>query len=269
MVNDRIGDWVTGRVLGPVALGLYAMSFRLATLPRTGFTFVVSRVLFPTLTSLRGDDRRFRAAFLRGLHWVAALAMPASAGLALLAPEIVAVVLGPRWAGAVTSVRVLAGFALLAALAATTGDVFKATGRSGVIFRVGLVHSAALWTGLWFLAPYGIAHVALAVTFAALLSSSTAFACALGALGIGPGVLARALWAPAVATVVMAAGVAAAGHLALGGGAAALALLTALGVVLYVGTLALLAPADVRELGAAAAALRARRSPQAAAAAGA
>ena len=33
MVNDRIDNWATGRVLGPVALGVYAMSFRLATLP--------------------------------------------------------------------------------------------------------------------------------------------------------------------------------------------------------------------------------------------
>jgi len=269
MVNDRIDNWATGRMLGPVALGLYAMSFRLATLPRTGFTFVVSRVLFPTLTALKGDERRFREAFLRSLHWVAALAMPASAGLALLAPEIVAVALGPRWAGAVTPLRVLAGFALLAALSATTGDVFKATGRSTLIFRIGLVHSAALWTGLWLLAPYGISWVALAVTIAALLSSSTAFTCALWALRIGPLVLVRALWTPAVATAVLAAGVSAARELPLGPGPAALVMLTALGVTVYVAALAVLAPADVQELGAALAAVRKRpASPATAAAAG-
>jgi PST family polysaccharide transporter len=266
-VNDRIDNWATGRVLGPIALGLYAMSFRLATLPRTGFTFVVSRVLFPTLTTLHGDDRRFREAFLRSLHWVAVLAMPASSGLALLAPEIVAVVLGPRWAGTVTALRVLAGFALLAALSATTGDVFKAAGRSTLIFRIGLVHSTALWGGLWLLAPHGIAYVALAVTAAALCSSSTAFACVLGVLDVGPRGLARLLWAPAVATLVMAGGVTAARALPLGGGAAALVALTALGVALYAATLVVLAPADVHDLAAAVAAVRARRPPPAAAAA--
>ena len=267
MVNDRIDNWVTGRLLGPVALGLYAMSFRLATLPRTGFTFVVSRVLFPTLTVLQGDERRFREAFLRSLHWVAALAMPASAGLALLAPEIVAVALGPRWAGAVTPLRVLSCFALLAALSATTGDVFKATGRSALIFRIGLVHSAALWTGLWLLAPYGIAWVALAVTIAALLSSSTAFTCALTALRIRPVVLAGAVWAPALATMLMSAGVMAARHLPLVPGPVRLVLLTGLGATVYVATLALLAPADVQEIGAAVTAVRKRRSPDATAAA--
>ncbi len=266
-VNDRIDNWATGSVLGPVALGLYAMSFRLATLPRTGFTFVVSRVLFPTLTTLHGDDRRFREAFLRGLHWVAALAMPTSTGLALLAPEIVAVALGPRWAGTVTSLRVLAGFALLAALSATTGDVFKAAGRSTLIFRIGLVHSAVLWSGLWLLAPRGISYVALAVTIAALCSSAAAFACVLGVLDVGSRGLARALWAPSVATLVMAGAVTAARVLPLGGGATALVALTVLGVVLYAGALAVLAPADVHDLAAAVAAVRARRPPSAAAAA--
>ncbi|HJQ82930.1 MAG TPA: lipopolysaccharide biosynthesis protein, partial [Candidatus Binatia bacterium] len=174
MVNDRIDNVVTGRLLGPAALGVYAMSFRLATLPRTGFTFVVSRVLFPAMTALRGDQGRLREAFLRALHWVAALAIPTSVGLALCAPELVAVVLGPRWEGVVTPLRVLAAFGCFASLAATTGDVFKATGRSVLIFRIGLVHSAALWTGLALLAWRGTAAVALAVSLATFLSTATA-----------------------------------------------------------------------------------------------
>src|SRR5262249_51528567 len=164
MVNDRVDNWVTGRLLGPSALGLYAMAFRLATLPRTGFTFVVSRVLFPAMATMQGDDRRLREAFLRALHWVATLAMPASVGLAVLAPDVVTVALGPRWAGTVTPLRILVGFAFFSSLAATTGDVFKATGRSELIFRLGLVHSAMLGLGLALFASKGIAWVALAVT---------------------------------------------------------------------------------------------------------
>jgi hypothetical protein len=55
-------------------------------------------------------------------------------------------------------------------LAATTGDVFKATGRSVLIFRIGLVHSVVLWTGLALLAPRGIAWTGLAVSIAATAS---------------------------------------------------------------------------------------------------
>jgi len=260
MVNDRIDNWATGRMLGPAALGLYAMSFRLATLPRTGFTYVVSRVLFPAMTTLQGDERRLRDAFLKGLHWVAALAIPTTCGLALLAPEIVAVALGPRWTGSIAPLRVLAGFGLCAALAATTGDVFKATGRSALIFRIGLVHSAVLWTGLALLTRYGLPYVALAVTGAAVVSSATAFVCALATLHVGPRALARALAAPAAGTLVMAVAVAAARALPLGSGVVSLLVLTGLGAAVYTGTVAWLAPADVRELGSAVATLRGPRT---------
>jgi PST family polysaccharide transporter len=260
MANDRVDNWVVGRVLGPAALGLYVMAFRLATLPRTGFTFVVSRVLFPTMTALQGDERRMREAFLRALHWVAACAIPASVGLALLAPDIVAVALGPGWAGVVTPLRVLTGFALVASLAATTGDVFKATGRSVLIFRIGLVHSVVLWTGLALLAPRGIAWTGLAVSIAATVSGAAAFACALAALRIRPGALARVLATPVAATLVMVAALAALGRIPVGPGAVRLVASVLVGVAAYAGAHALLAPADVREVGGALAAFRGRRA---------
>ena len=262
MVNDRIDNWVTGRLLGPSALGLYAMAFRLATLPRTGFTFVVSRVLFPAMATLQGDERRIGEAFLRALHWVAALAMPASVGLALLAPDVVAVALGPRWAGVVTPLRVLAGFAFFASLAATTGDVFKATGRSVLILRLGLVHSATLVVGLALLGAKGIAWVALAVTIATVVSSASAFACVVWTIRVGPAALAGALAGPAIATLVMAVALVAIQPLPVAAALARLGLLVTVGLVVYAVVLAVVAPGDLREVGAALAVLRARRAPR-------
>jgi len=260
MTNDRIDNWVVGRVLGPAALGLYVMAFRLATLPRTGFTFVVSRVLFPALTTLQGDERRMREVFLRALHWVATCAMPASVGLAVLAPEIVAVVLGPGWLGVVPALRVLAGFALVGSLAATTGDVFKATGRSVLIFRIGLVHSAVLWTGLALLAPRGIAWAGFAVSLAATVSGATAFGCTILALRVRAGMLVRVLATPLGATVVMTAALLGARAVPVAPGAVRLVALTLGGIAAYAGAHALLAPGDVREVGGALAAIRGRRA---------
>ena len=199
--------------------------------------------LFPALALVQDDERRLRMLFLRSLHWVAVFSIPTSVGLALLAPELIAVVLGPRWEGAVPAVRVLAGFGLCAALSATTGDVFKATARSHLILRVGAVHSAALWIGLACLASRGVAFAALAVTGAAAVSSRAAFAAAAGILALGPGAIVRALVAPAAASTLMAAAVyvVLAGTTRLVGGALG-------GAAVYAAALALLAPEDGREV---------------------
>ena len=266
-LNDQVDNWVVGRLFGPAALGLYTMAFRLATLPRTGFTFVVSEVLLPAIALVQGDERRLRALFLRSLHWVSVFSIPASVGLALLARDLIAVVLGPRWAGAVTAVRILTGFGLCAALSAATGDVFKATGRSHLILRVGLVHSLALWIGLAWLARLGLPYAALAVTGAAAVSSLVAFAAAVHVLGLGPGAIVRSLVAPTMASAVM--GAVLAGLPGDAGAAGALAVRVLAGATAYVAALAVFAPGDVRELRLLVAALRpARRGSQASTALG-
>jgi PST family polysaccharide transporter len=224
------------------------MAFRVANLPRTGFTFVVSQVVYPALAQLQNDRSRFRTLFLRSLHWVAVLSVPSSVGMAILAPDLIHVVLGPRWDGAATATRVLAGFGLLASLSATTGDVFKAAGRSGLIFRIGLVHSATLWLGLALLAARGLPWVALAVTLATAASSTVAFACALRVLELGRGSVVRALAAPAGATAVMAAALLAIRPLASSPGVLTLGVEILAGMLAYAATMALLAPEDVREL---------------------
>src|SRR5262249_34705788 len=147
-LNDQVDNWVVGRLWGAPALGAYAVAFRLATLPRFAVSFAVSGVLFPALARVRDDRVRLQQGFFRSLPWVPTLAVPAAVALAMLAPAVIRLVLGPRWEAAIAPTRVLAAFALLAALSATTGDVFKATGRTSLVWRIGLVHSAILWTGL-------------------------------------------------------------------------------------------------------------------------
>lgn len=257
-LNDQVDNWVTGRLFGPSALGLYAMAFRLATLPRTGITFVVSGVLFPTLAHIRDDPPRLRRAFLRSLHWVAAFSVPASVGLAVLAPALVETLLGARWSGTVTPTRILAGFGLLASLSATTGDVFKAVGRSGLIWRIGLVHSATLWAGLAVLGPYGLSGVALAVTLATVASCTTAFLAALFVLDLRVRQLVATLAAPAVASAIMA-GVLLAVPPLRAPTPLALVAATVAGGIGYAAALAVLAPDDVREVRSLVAAVRVPR----------
>jgi O-antigen/teichoic acid export membrane protein len=246
-LNDQIDNWVTGRLFGPAALGLYAMAFRLATLPRTGITFAVSDVLFPALAHIRDDRPRLRRAFLRSLHWIAVLSVPASVGLAVLAPALVAALLGPRWTGTVPPARVLAGFGLLASLSATTGDLFKAVGRSALIWRIGLVHSATLWVGLAVLGRYGLSGVALAVMLATVASCSTAFVAACMVLELRARDVVAALGGPVVASGVMAAVLLAVPPLGVPTAPAFVAA-TGVGIVVYAAVLAVLAPGDVREV---------------------
>ena len=98
---------VVGRVLGITALGYYTRAFKLMLVPVTYFAMVVTRVLFPIMSRMQDDLARLRTTYLTGAAVLALASAPLGALLVVVAPEIVAIVLGPRWSPATVPFQVL------------------------------------------------------------------------------------------------------------------------------------------------------------------
>jgi O-antigen/teichoic acid export membrane protein len=100
-------NFVVGRRLGETALGLYGRAYQVMTLPMTEFSEVVSGVLFPAYAEIQNDSERLRRASLASVALTSLVVFPALAMLAIAAPELIGVVLGPSWAGAVLPLQIL------------------------------------------------------------------------------------------------------------------------------------------------------------------
>ena len=98
---------VVGRVLGIVALGYYNRAFKLMLILVTYFATVTTKVLFPIMARLQGDRDRLRATYLTGAAVLGLVSAPLGALMVVLAPEIVGVVLGPKWAPAIVPFQIL------------------------------------------------------------------------------------------------------------------------------------------------------------------
>jgi PST family polysaccharide transporter len=134
--------------------------------PATGFGTILDFVLFPAMARVQGNAERLAAAYRRGIALVALVFLPTSATLVLLAPEFVAVLLGPRWAPVIAPFQILAAGMLFRcsskisdALVRATGSVYRRAWRQ--ILYAGLVVGGA-WVGQ----RWGIAAVAWGVLFA-------------------------------------------------------------------------------------------------------
>ena len=68
----------------------------------------VGLVAFPALSRLQHDPARLREYFLKGYGVFQALTVPLTTAFLLFAPDIVAVLLGPKWAAAAFIFRLLA-----------------------------------------------------------------------------------------------------------------------------------------------------------------
>src|SRR2546426_9124427 len=88
--------------------------------------------LFPYTTLFRSNAQRLAAAYRRGVALIALVVLPISVALVLLAPEVIDVVLGPRWTSVIAPFQILA-VGMLFRTSSKMGD--SLTRATGAVYR--------------------------------------------------------------------------------------------------------------------------------------
>lgn len=192
---------IVGRRLGSVALGFYAIAFRIPQMVVTNLFFIFSQVLFPIYTQTRGDQARLRRGFVAAVRLQSLVGVTIGAGLAVISPVLVPVVFGAKWSASIVPLQALALYAAFRSLAGGAADIFSATGRPRLALWSSLGQLVVLVPALLIAAEAGIEGVAWAQTVMALLIALCLLAIAGRLVGLGPRGLAETL-APALAAGV-------------------------------------------------------------------
>ena len=173
---------VIARTLGAPALGLYTRAHALAVVSaRLGP--VMAKVLLPSMARRQRRVERLRAVHRGGIEMLSLAVLPASLMIAMTAPEIIAVVLGPRWEGAAPALRILALAGVLQAFSAlhvpvirSLGAVYRETWRRALFFVL-------LMAGAWLASRWGLAAVAAGAVAAGVVLQGLLAQLALDLLG--------------------------------------------------------------------------------------
>jgi PST family polysaccharide transporter len=166
LTSQRIDKLMIGSLLGKEALGFYDVAWRIFHAMTRLLTSVMNRVAFPVFARLQGEPERLRGAFYEATQLTSLVTFPAFFGLAALAPDVLPWAFGPKWAGSVPVMQVLAFVGILQSLSHFNGSLIKGAGkpawRLGIASIQASVNVAAVWLGV----RYGITGVAVAVTLA-------------------------------------------------------------------------------------------------------
>ena len=120
---------VVGSVLGVVELGYYSLAFQLISLPVQKLTSSINQAAYPAFCRLRDEPARLRDWFVRLSVLLSFFGTPLMAGLALVAPDALPLVLGPRWGPAVLPFQLLAGVGALMVVSHALPPLLRALGR--------------------------------------------------------------------------------------------------------------------------------------------
>ena len=206
LVNRTFDNVVVGRVLGTAALGLYAVSFRIASSPANVISQILGRAMFSAYSQLRGDLAACRHAYVLNLQRVTLLALPLSVTLTVAAEPIVLGILGPRWLDAVPALRILAVYGLVKSLAATCGAVWLGRGRPQNDLIAQSAHAVLLVPAVLLLTPpFGLVGAACAMLLVDVLTGLPALLVTMRMLELRPAAAVRAL-APALLCSLLLAG---------------------------------------------------------------
>lgn len=145
--SRNMDNLLIGVVLGPVALGFYAVAYRILDTSQSLLVNAARKLVFPVFVRLQHDRERMRRAYSRMSRASSAMTLPGYVGLALVAQEAIVVLFGNRWidSGPVAAVLYLIGPVLT--IQAFSGALFNAVGHPEVTLRFRLVTTIVNVTG--------------------------------------------------------------------------------------------------------------------------
>jgi O-antigen/teichoic acid export membrane protein len=209
-----IGDFLIGRVdqvavgqLGGAGeMGLYSVAADVATAPTVELIYPTDRALFPVLAGMVDDPARLKSAYLDVLSAVSVVSCATGVGVALVARDAIAVILGPQWISAAPL------FVWLSLSAGAWGichgivTVLNASGRARLSAAMSWIGLAIFLGSIALLgAGWGAEGVAAARFVYTLLLMPLLFAALSSAFPVGPREVLARTWRPVAAAAIMAA----------------------------------------------------------------
>jgi PST family polysaccharide transporter len=200
----NVDSVVVGSLLGPAALGIYAMAFNMSSWPVRMVSETARRVSFAGFSRLADSSpAEFADGFIRAFTLVIAAAVPICVVLGVLAKPIIVFVYGGQWAAAALPLQFLVALGLLRTAVELAYDCLATRVRKTLMLMqawwlFSLIPVLLLFAHLW-----GVPGVAAGHVVVAGLLVTPVFVIALVRLGIPAAQLLRACVRPALGGLAM------------------------------------------------------------------
>jgi O-antigen/teichoic acid export membrane protein len=191
--QQNADNFIVGRFVGAGALGAYAIAYNVMLAPASKIGGPLQRVLAPAFSRLQDEPARIADAWARVTRMIAALAVPGLAGLMVVAPDFVDVVLGHKWAQAAPILQVLAWVGILQALQSISVDILMARDRTALMFRFSCCLVTAHLTAFIVGVQWGVMGVAVGYAISSTLVDPALLVITARVVGISPLVVVRAV----------------------------------------------------------------------------
>lgn len=153
---------IIGRFLGGHTLGLFSMADSLGKsnpLHKLS-TSILNQVSLPVFSKLQEDDERLREYFLKITKYLAVISLPMQIGMALIANDLVHVLLSEKWLPMVGLLQVFCLGGVFYVLPLPSGPVLQARGRADLGFKISAITATVMTSAFFIGAQISLSTVA-------------------------------------------------------------------------------------------------------------
>lgn len=157
LTDSQLMNFVVGHYLGMAQVGLFNVGKQIAALPVTEIAAPSRGPMYSAFSKVHSEIDRLRRTFLDGMAMQSLIVIPATAGLAVTAPEVTALFLGNKWLAAIPLLPLIGTYQLFdaaghyihtAMLAMNRQKLYTITYYASIALRVPLTIWWALEDGL-------------------------------------------------------------------------------------------------------------------------
>jgi O-antigen/teichoic acid export membrane protein len=172
-INNNSLNMIVGKFISTKAAGLYSISNEIASLPLHEIAAPINKASFPAYSKAKNDNSRLNNLFTETTMMIVLLALPASAGLIVVAEDFTNVVLGEKWAEATDLIKYIALSSFVASLGTNIGYIYMAIGKPKFTFLISLFRTVMFILFLILLLNFDDISSAAKAMFAATLLTTT------------------------------------------------------------------------------------------------
>ena len=202
-INSLSDVMVIGRTMGQAPLGAYRVATNLANSPADKVGTLVMRVTGPLFSRVQTDKGLMLRYFLNFSEILAMSAFPLLFGIAIVAPEVVNLILGPQWQSAGAPLRWLAIFISFRVLSALTNQLLPPLRLTRFGMWMSVLNFVLMPIAFYIASRWGVAAVAAAWLVMSPVTLLPSLVMVLRELKCSAGSYIRALLPASVGSVAM------------------------------------------------------------------
>lgn len=153
-------NFIIGSFIGTGALGVYSRAYTTMLQPMTQVVGGIGQVMFPAFSKIQDDPAHMKRLWLSTNRIIGFLTFPMFIGLFVVAEPFVLGVLGPQWSEVAPVLQILCCAGFFQPVASTTGWLFRSLGKTGLMLRwqivFGIMTCVAMGIGAAFFGIYGV-----------------------------------------------------------------------------------------------------------------